>query len=161
VPGVRVVLAVLLAVALFAVTAPALTDARATVTADRLAAERADLERAAGALAAGSTAVREGDPAPRRTVRLAVPGRSLSTVGVEYVAVGCPAAVLDGVDGEPAGCEPAFVFRVADGPPTVWRLRGPPLSTPRGPVVLDPGTHRLALRYVRGPAGPTVRVTRG
>lgn len=160
---IRAVLAAILAVALLGATMPALSDARTTNAHERIELQHDTIERAAHELATGSVPVREGDLAARRVVTIDVPGRSLVTAGVELLGIGCPRAVLGT---EPiADCEPALVYRVDGGDPTVHRFPDVPLATPDGPVVLDSGSHEVTLRYVLvesdGSTEPVVQLLRG
>ncbi len=70
---IRVVLAVLVAVALLAAAAPALEDARATTTAERLDTEADRVERAVGGLVSGSVSVADPSLAARTTVTVRAP----------------------------------------------------------------------------------------
>lgn len=168
---IRAVLAVLLAVALLATAAPAVESGRAAAAEAGVTAERDRLERVAGRLAADSSAARPGDPAPRRTVRFRVPGGP-AVAPVRFAGVGCPAAVDAPVPDRPpdaAGrvrdgsgdCRAAVVYALDGREPRALPIPAVRVATPEGPVLAGGGTVRLRLRYVRGPSGPTVRVTRG
>jgi len=168
---IRAVLAVLLAVALLAAAAPAVDAGRAAAAEAGLEAERDRLERVAGRLAAGSAAARPGDPAPRRTVRFRAPDGP-AVAPVRYAGVGCPAAVAvapphrppdaAGAAGDASGdCRAAVVYALDGREPRALSIPAVRVTTPEGPVLTTGGAVRLRLRYVRGPAGPTVRVTPG
>lgn len=82
----RVVLAVLLAVALLGVAMPVVEDARADRTSTLAAGELSRLaERATGLAASGETGP---DAASRRTVDLSLPAGGFATAPLAYAAVG-------------------------------------------------------------------------
>lgn len=160
---IRVVLTVLLAVALLAVSMPTLEDARSDATAERLGTETDRLERAAGGLAADSVAV--GDP-----------GLAARTSLVVSAPTGFAAAPIDRLTlANPSRTEVAAADRLSEGTVVlVYRLRhGPTRSVPvapptdavgisleNGPIELEPGgATGLELRLVDD-GGPTVRIVR-
>lgn len=150
--AVRVALAVLLAVSLFAAVAPAVDDA-ATANAHahvRTAATR--LERVAHALLSGEDGTRSTRGGARRPLTLSVPARSFTTAGVERVAIG-------GAPGS-AGDRSVVVYALDDGARRTLSLDGVSLRTPGGPVVLGPGQHRLTLSLVAADDGAHVVLRR-
>jgi hypothetical protein len=149
---IRAVLAVALAVALFAATLPALDDARADRSATVLRTEAASLERAARSLVTGEDATSGGVPGARRRVRFRVPAATWATAGVAWVRVGGP-----------GGDRNRVTYRVASdgGEVRTVRLRGLRVRTPGGPVRLrEAGEHVLSLS-LRRDGGPVVVVRRG
>jgi len=133
--SVRVVLAVALAAALFAASAPAVDRAR-------VAHSDAVLEREADRLAAGVDALtaRSG-PGGRWVVTVRVPARSWGHAGGR-LAIGDPA----GVSWRPAG-----------GVSDAARL---PLPVVEGVVLTEPGRHRLVVRLLERDGEPAVAVDR-
>lgn len=155
---IRVVTAVLLAVALLAVSMPAIDDARVTTSMDRLETTADQIERAAGEVAADSVAV--ADPA--------LAGRSVLVVTVPSGFTAAPIDQLRIVDA-PASATHTDV----DGVQLVYRLRhGSPqalhIPPPTDAVDIDvagesvplrtSGESRLVLRLVEA-EGPTVRIS--
>jgi hypothetical protein len=146
---IRLALAVLLTVALLAVSLPAVDDARRERTA-------AGTDRAVDRLAAAATSLQHDDPvreralAPRRLVRFRLPAPSWRAAGVDAVRI----AAANGT--EPAG----VTVDLPDRRPMTHRLDAP-IRTPGGPLVLtDPGLHRLRLRLLASNPAPVVSVTR-
>ncbi|RBI63638.1 hypothetical protein DMJ13_03660 [halophilic archaeon] len=164
--SVRTALAVVLAVAICGLAAPAVEDARTT------GAERS-VERELGRLSRAMQAVESDDAVPvghrgaRRVVTPAIPAASPTSAGVEFVAVG----------GVPGRRHPkdargdVLAYRVADGRTRVrhvpfdvrvatrdgdWRVR--PDARPL--VVRSSGRTRITLRLVRYRGRPTVLVSR-
>lgn len=183
---IRAVLAAATAVALLAVTGPALVDARADTTADRLATAGDRLDRAAAGLAADSTAARPGEPAAQRTVRLRIP-EGFAAAPVTFVGIGPQSTLRDAAggsataDGEASSLDPtgeALDGTNSDASGTReenatialgYRIRGTPLRTVPLPNVataeggilgLSPGADRVRLRYVRIDGTPTVVAAR-
>jgi hypothetical protein len=159
---IRVVLTVLLAVALLAVSTPALEDAGTDTTVERLGTETDRLERAAGGITADSVAVADPSLAARTSLVVSAP-------------TGFLAAPIDRLAlAEPARTGATTEARVPEGVVLVYRLRhgsirrvpvAPPtdaigIGLRDGPIELDPdGETTLELRLVDD-GGPTVRVAR-
>jgi hypothetical protein len=143
---IRIVLAVVLTVALFATVLPAVEEGRTTRTAILMDDVVDRLERAARSLRAHEDPVRTGLTPARRTVRFRLPSRSWSTVGASLR-----------VDGR----DDAVTYRLDGRRPHRVPISGVDIRTPGGPVVVrDPGTHRLVLELIRND-GAGVRVRRG
>lgn len=172
----RVVLAALVAIALFGVAMPAVEDAR-TERAARLADAELDRVAAAATGLVDEEEVAPLDGAARRTVRLSLPERGPVTAGLAYVAVGG----VPGRDvGRDTGDADVLAYRIHGGPPTVRRLPvdlrvvadGRVLADDVPLVIGDPGPeptasgrapsggHRLVLRLVERDGDPTVLVGR-
>ncbi|WP_276300570.1 DUF7311 family protein [Halorussus lipolyticus] len=112
---IRVVLGVALAVALVAVTTPALEDARESRS--ELLAER-ELGRVEAVI---EELAREEAPGARRTLTLSLPGDSPTEASLSFVALGgvpgnSSATATDTAEGD------LLVFRVAGGPRHVRRV---------------------------------------
>lgn len=131
---VRIVLAVLLAVALLGAGLPAAERAGETRTATRLEETTARLASAAERLAMRNDPTRSG--AARQTVRLQVPPQGRLRIGPD-----------------------ALAWRVSEG---AWHYRRPPLElvTGHGPITLAPGRHRIRLSLQLRRGTPVVAVTR-
>lgn len=153
----RTVLAVALAVALLAVTTPALDDARSART-DRLTTRELDrVESAAMAL------VREEAPGARRTLTVSLPGRSPTAAQLAFVALGgVPEGTAAARAKQAAGLDAAesdvVAYRLAGGRTRVRRLGVDLRIIREGTVVADDSqalvlhggeTYRLTLRLVR------------
>jgi hypothetical protein len=151
---IRVVLAVLVAVALLAASAPAIETARAAATADRLGAEADRFERAVGAVVAGSTPVADPELAPRTTVAVRVP--------TGFAAADLDSVALVETGGAADGGGLALAYRTEGGPERTIRVGTGP--TPAA-VEVDGGRVRLRsggvtgvrVRYVDD-GGPTLRI---
>ncbi|WP_435317485.1 DUF7311 family protein [Haloarchaeobius sp. TZWSO28] len=133
--SVRPVLSVVLALALLAVTAPALDDAREHRSDQQVSTDLVRLERAADGLAASED--RTVGAGARRVVTVRLPGDAWTTREVAWVAVG-------GVPGDPDSR--LLSYRLAGGP--VQQVRtGVALHTADDtPLVLDgSGSYRLVL----------------
>lgn len=129
----RVLVAVTVAVALLAVSLPAVETTRGDRTAAKLdrAAERV------GSAGASLLADDEPDAGARRVVTVSLPSKSLTTAGVDRFAVSCR-----------DGC--AVRYRLGSGREVTNRLASVPLATPDGPVAFSKaGTHRLVLGLAR------------
>lgn len=181
----RTVLAVALAAALVAAANPALESTRTTRTDHLVAGELDRIETAAQVLAREESPAPLGDPAPRRTLTVSIPGESPTSAPVDYVALGGlpggpspeKAPVADTADRD------VFAFRVSGGRQRVrrvdfdfraaipadadpsdenstdgdsrWRVESDAI-----PIVLRGGaTYRLTLRLVRLDGRPTVLAT--
>lgn len=141
----RVVLAVAVTLALFAVAAPAVADAREYRSERVVTADLTRLERAGTALIDREDATVDLGTGPRRFITLRVPGEGFTTARIDWVALGGRPDVADPdphvVAYAPAGDEP----RTIDLPF--------PLRTPGdGPLVLD-GSGTYELRLTLGPGG--------
>ncbi|KDS91808.1 hypothetical protein FK85_17945 [Halorubrum saccharovorum] len=153
---IRVVLTVLVAVALLAVSMPALEDARTATTAEQLGTESDRVERAIGGLASGSMSVSDPSLAARTTVTVRAPGgitaapiHRLALIQPDRSGNGSGAALRYRIDGRrdrtlPIGPDAtAATVEVVDGP-IALRTRG---------------ESHLKLRLVDD-GGPTVKVER-
>lgn len=165
----RTVLAVALAAALVAAASPALESARTTRTERLTAGELDRIEAVARNLVREESPAALGDPGPRRTLTVSLPGESPTTAPVAYVALGgrpeeAPAADTAERD--------VFASRVAGSRHRVRRVdfdlraavpdddAGWRVEPDARPVVLRGGeTYRLALRLVRLDGRPTVLLT--
>lgn len=146
----RVVVALGLAVALLAVSVPALETARSEHSDRRVSAELNELTAAIADLQAREAAVRTDRVQPRRVVTVRLPGRSWTDAGIEYVAIG-------GHPDRPAGderTESAIVWRTTGGRVRTRSLPGVSVEADTadrddGPLVIrEPGRHRLAVSLV-------------
>ncbi len=177
---IRVVLIVLLAIALFAISMPALDDARTGITIDRMETEGDRIERAAGSVVADSMAVDERALAARSSLVVGPP-TGFAAAPVERFAL-VDAERVDGVDdGHRVGASERTWIGLNAGVDfdadvmLAYRLQGAPtrtvpLSNPEGVGSLDivggrvdlrtDGESRLELRFVDGGDGPTVRIQR-
>ncbi|WP_135825611.1 DUF7311 family protein [Halorussus ruber] len=150
---IRVLLGVALAVALVAVTTPALEEARASRT-ERLT-ER-ELDRVGTAV---EELAREEAPGARRTLTLSLPGDSATEAPLSFVALG---GVPDGASADERGsvseadtaARDILVFRVAGGRRHVRRV-GADLRVVRG------GTGRGVRDGTRSTADSRALVLRG
>lgn len=154
---IRVVLAALLALALFGASLPAVESAARSAAAD--AGERAtdDLKYSLRALTDSDPSA-HGVPGARATVELDLPERAVTNAGLDYIAVGGhPDRTLERDTGE----RDVLVYRVTGGR-TYVRTLDEDLET--GDTDADPlvvrGDARLRLRYVRTDDGPTVALAR-
>ncbi|MWG35430.1 DUF7311 family protein [Halomarina oriensis] len=136
----RVVLAVVVSVALLAVSVPAVEEARTDRTAASLDAATDHLRTAGARLRATSDVTAVG-PAARTVVSLDLPTRGW----------GARAGSLRVDDGE-------LAWRVGDGP---WHVeRAPHLAVPDGPLVVS-GSARLVFTHRVRDGRPVVVVRRG
>lgn len=156
---IRAVAAVLLAVALLAVSMPAIDDARVTTSTERVETTADRIERAAGRLAADSVAVADPELAGRSVLVVTAPS-------------GFTAASIDRLQIVDA---PANATRVeTDGVYLVYRFRHGSRQTVHVPPPTDAvdvdvaggsvplrtsGESRLVLRLVEAD-GPTVQIAR-
>ncbi|WP_439025563.1 DUF7311 family protein [Haloarchaeobius sp. DT45] len=122
----RPVLSVVLAVALLAVTAPALDDARAHRSDQQVSTDLARLDRAAAGLVASED--RTAGPGARRVVTVRLPAEGWTTRRVDWVTVG-------GTPGDP---DPRVLsYRLTGGPVRHVRV-AVALHTPQErPLVLE------------------------
>jgi hypothetical protein len=142
---IRVVLAVLLAVALLAAAIPAMEEGRVRRTATHLDTVTDRIERAVRSLQSHEDPVREG-VAARRIVRFRLPAGSWTAAG----------GTLH-VD----GAADRIGYRVDGHDPRWTAVRGADLRTPGGTIAVEgSGRHRLTVSLVRD-RGVAVRVTRG
>jgi hypothetical protein len=147
---IRVVLAVAVTLALFAVAAPAAADAREYRSDRVVATDLTTLERAGTALLDREDPTPERATGARRFVTLRVPGESWTTARVDWVALG----------GNPTAAEPdptVVAYALAGGEPRTIELPFPLVTDGEGPLVLG-GGGRYELRLSLGPDG--VRVER-
>jgi hypothetical protein len=143
---IRVVLAVLLTVALFAAVVPGVDEGRRSRTTIHLDDVTDRIERAVHSLRAHEDPTRPTVTGPRRIVRFRLPSRSWTTTGATLR--------VDGA-GDRIG------YRLGGGSPHWTEVEGVDLRTPEGPVVLErPGRHRLTVSLVRH-GGVGVVVSRG
>ncbi|WP_257298896.1 ABC transporter [Haloarchaeobius sp. FL176] len=147
----RVVLAVAVTLALFAVAAPAAAEAREYRSDRVVATELTTLERA------GTALLDREDPTPdpatgaRRFVTLRVPGESWTTARVDWVALG----------GRPGSATPdphLVAYAVTGGEPRTIELPFPLRTGGEGPLVLEGGGHH-ELRLSLAPNGVRVQRT--
>lgn len=166
---IRVVVTVLLAVALLAVSAPALDDARAETTAERIGTEADRTERALAALVDGSVAVDDPDLAGRTTVVVHAP-TGFAAARIERLALVNPSRT-EWKRGEPISrdtrldteTEAALLYRIRGGPTRLVAVGAPTDAVDvrvDGPIDLRTGGEsRLEFRLVDDD-GPTIRVSR-
>ena len=130
---IRIVLAAVLAVALLAVSLPAVENAQTDRTDEIVRSDLESLDAAALNLYTNDELV-EG-PDARRIVTVRIPERSWSAAAVDRVVI--------------HGENETLTYRI-DGQPTRHVPANARLARPdRGPLVLDaPGEHRLVLRLV-------------
>ncbi|MGQ3328568.1 DUF7311 family protein [Halorubrum sp. FL23] len=153
---IRVVLTVLVAVALLAVSMPALEDARAVTTDERLEAESDRVERAIGGLASGSMSVSDPSLAARTTVTVRAPS------GVAAARIDRLALVEPERPGDESGA--ALRYRIGGGRDRTVRIApeaaAASVDVVDGPIALRTrGESRLELRLVDD-EGPTVEISR-
>ncbi|MFB6112278.1 MAG: hypothetical protein ABEJ35_07070 [Halobacteriaceae archaeon] len=158
---IRLVLAVVLAVAFLGTAAPVLEDARqrtaesaATTTVERLRAAARRLQRSSDPASGNFVAV--------RTVTVALPDSGVGSSGVRWLAIG-------GVPGRAGPREPngtdLIAFHVAGETHVVWvsglefRIGTGPESSGDTRALVVRGQARIRLSYRRSPAGPVVQVT--
>ncbi|MFC7173329.1 hypothetical protein ACFQL0_08055 [Haloplanus litoreus] len=143
---IRVVLAVLLAVALLAAVGPGVEAGREARTVTHLDGVVDRIARGVQSLRAHEDPTRPGETGARRIMRVRLPTPSWTAAGATLR--------VDG-DGDRIG------YRLDGESPHRTRIRGVDLRTPSGPVVIEsPGRHRLTLSLVRQ-NGVGVVVTRG
>lgn len=135
----RVVLAVAVTLALIAVAAPAATDAREYRSDRVVATDLTRLERAGTTLLDREDPTPDPDTGPRRFVTLRVPGDTLTTTRVAWVALG----------GRPDSQNPdphVVAYALAGGEPRTVELPFPLRTPDDDPLVLDgSGTYELRL----------------
>lgn len=160
---IRVVTTVLVAVALLAVSMPAIEDARTETTVERIGTQADRIERVAGETTASSVAVVDADLAGRRSMIVSAP-TGVATAPVDRIALEEPEdsdAVPD--DRAPHGSV-VVAYRLRHGSTRAVAIPPPTdaaeFALVDGPIELRPdGETRLELRVVdRG--GPTVRIER-
>ncbi|GAA0519592.1 hypothetical protein SAMN04488066_10756 [Halorubrum aquaticum] len=160
---IRVVLTVLLAVALLAVSMPALEDARTDTTVERLGTETDRIERVAGALTADSVAVEFPSLAARTSLVVSAP-TGFAAAPIDRLVLADPARTDAVVGGRVPDDSVVLRYRLRHGP-----VRSIPIAPPTdaigisldgAPIELEPGGETgLELRLVDDD-GPTVRVAR-
>ncbi|MFB6220416.1 MAG: hypothetical protein ABEH90_03165 [Halolamina sp.] len=129
----RLLLAVVVAAVLLAVSAPAVETARADRTAAALDRTADRVEHAGASLVAAD----EPDAGARRVVTVSLPRATLTAAGVDRFVVACR-----------EGC--SVRYRLRRGREVVHHLRSAPFATPEGPVAFStPGPHRLLLGLAR------------
>jgi len=137
---VRVVLAVLVATALVAVSLPAVDEGRERATDRAVRGEVARMEAAAADLLATEETVPNPSNAPRRTVRISLPERSWHRAGVDGLTI------RDPVDGSARG---SVAYTVAGRSRRAVTVAAP-LRPAAGQLELPGGgDYRLRLRLVR------------
>jgi hypothetical protein len=148
---VRVVLAVLLAGALVAVSLPAVDQGRERAT-DREVRDEIDrIDRAAAALVATEETVSDASHAPQRTVTVSLPKRSWHRAGVDRLAIRGPAA---------GSSETEVAYAVAGRARRVVTLDVPLHPSSETLELPGGGDYRLRLRLVRVDGERTVVVDR-
>ncbi|WP_335999872.1 DUF7311 family protein [Halorientalis halophila] len=158
----RPVLAVLLATALLAASAPGVQSAARERTGGQLAAEADRLETAVADLRERESAT-TGSPGARRIVTVDLPARSRTAAGVDVLAIG---GIPDGsASSNRTGVD--LAWRVAEGATATRRLPEIRIAWLRDgdlvaePLVLEsPGEHRLALTLLERDDRPVVGVRR-
>lgn len=144
----RLVLAVVLAGALLAATAPSLEDGRAAATDRRLRGQLTSIRNVAHELARTNDPVAPGRRGARRVVELTLP-KGVAAAPVEYVELG-------GDDGS------TLAYALAGGARREIHVDGIGFRTTgarSGPLVLrEGGRYRLALELVRADGKPAVVV---
>ena len=153
---IRVVLTVLVAVALLAVSMPALEDARTATTEERLDTESDRVERAIGGLASGSMSVSDPSLAARTTVTVRAPS------GVTAARIDRLALVESRRSENGSGV--ALRYRLDGGRdrilPVVPEHVAATVEVDDGPIALRTrGESRLELRLVDD-GGPAVKIAR-
>ncbi|WP_121822208.1 DUF7311 family protein [Halostella salina] len=148
---VRVVIAVLLAGALVAVSLPLVDDGRGRATDRQVRGEITRVERAAADLLATEETVADRSRAPRRTVTVSLPERSWHRAGVEQLTVRPPP------DGASTG---RIRYAVAGRPEAVATLDVPLRPADDSLELRGSGEYRLRLRLVRVDGDRTVVVDR-
>lgn len=159
----RVVLAVLLAVALLGVSLPAVETARVERSATAVEGDLAAFETTVRDLATAADPATELDGAARRTVTVEVPRGSLTTAPVEFVAVGgLPEESVSLQDGSSV-----LAYRVGGTThvrriPVEVRVLGPDgdLGPPGEPLVLRE-SKQVTLLLLERNGDPVVAVTTG
>lgn len=159
---VRVALAMLVAVALVAVSTPAVEDARTTRSAEHVRTELGGLERAIHGLAAEEDATTGPALGPRRVRQVTIPRASFATAPIEWVALG-------GYPDEPSPRDrddTDVLVAAIEGGPTVRvvvaidlrMIADGSVHPDDEPLVLGPGRHRLTLTLIQRGGRPTVLV---
>ncbi|WP_123619884.1 hypothetical protein [Halorubrum sp. CSM-61] len=152
---IRVVLTVLVAVALLAVSMPALEDSRTGTTDERLGTESDRVERAIGGLAAGSMSVSDPSLAARTTVTVRAPS-GVTAARVDRLAL----VETERPESEPV---PALRYRIDGGRERTASI-APEVTTATVEIVDGPielrtrGESRLELRLVDGPIVEIARI---
>lgn len=144
----RVVVAVVLTVALLAVTLPALETARHDRSAQRVQGELDGLTAVIRDVHTREDAVPAGRAGARRVVTIRLPARTWTDAGVEYVAIG-GSPPDTGMDER---TKTTFAWQVTGQRPHERRLDIPVEGGPpnEGPLIIrSPGVHRLAISRVR------------
>jgi len=142
----RVVVAIVLAVALLAVSLPALETARHDHSEQRVSAALDRLTATVQDVHAREAAVGEGMDGARRVVTVRLPARTWTDAGIEYLAIGAHPD-RHGVD---ETNESTFVWQVTGNEPRERRLTDIPVEADtdggENPLVIrEPGIHRLAV----------------
>ncbi|SMO36035.1 DUF7311 family protein [Halorubrum cibi] len=160
---IRVVLTVFLAIALLAVSMPALEDARRDTTVERLETETHRLERVAGGLAAHSVAVGDPDLAARTSLVVSVP-TGFAATPIERIALAEPPRAAAMTERRVHRGAVVLVYRLRHGSVRTFPIAPPTgavgVTLRDGPIELEPGGETgLELRLVDD-GGPTVRIGR-
>ena len=160
---IRVVLTVLLAVALLAVSMPALGDARADTTVERLGTETDRIERAAGGLTAHSVAVGGPDLAARTSLVVSAP-TGFAAAPIDRLALVDPTRPDVTAEDRPSEGTVVLAYRLRQRPVRSIPVTPPTdavgISLENGPIELEPGGEtELEFRLVDDD-GPTVRIAR-
>lgn len=142
----RVVVAIVLAVALLSVSLPALDTARHDHSEQRVHATLARLTAAIADVHAREAAVREGAAGAQRIVTVRLPARTWADAGIEYLAIGAHPD-HPGVD---EANESTFVWQVTGNQPQERRVTSVPVEadteSDENPLVIqEPGVHRLVV----------------
>jgi hypothetical protein len=157
----RVVVAVALAVALLAVSLPALETARADRSEHRVEGEIDGLAAAIEDVHARESAVRAGSAGARRVVTLRVPAQSWTDAGIEYVAIGGRPDRSDVDDRNST----VLAWRVTGREPRERRIpdvtvAGDTVGDSGSVVIREPGVHRLSVSLTECGNGTAIVVRR-
>ncbi|WP_136715815.1 DUF7311 family protein [Halorientalis salina] len=145
----RVVVAVALAVALLAVTLPALETARADRSEHRVEGEIDGLAAAIEDVYARESAAPAGSAGARRVVTLRVPAQSWTDAGIEYVAIGGRPDWSDVDDRNST----VLAWQVTGREPQERRIPDVTVAGDTGGdtgsvVIREPGIHRLSVALI-------------
>ncbi|PSP76085.1 hypothetical protein BRC81_13880 [Halobacteriales archaeon QS_1_68_20] len=158
----RVVLAVLLAVALLGVTVPAVEDARVERSATIAEGELAAFETAVQDLVATEDPAPDAERAARRTLTLDVPTRTFTTARVAFVALGgLPDRTIEPVAGTVIAYQLQGTTYTRRLPVPVRVLEPDGDLGPAGEPLVVRGTTRVTLLLLERGGDPVVAVTDG
>ncbi|MHC3437318.1 DUF7311 family protein [Natrialbaceae archaeon A-gly3] len=135
---IRTILAVVLSVAIVALSVPAIDHGASVRTERTLEADLAAIDEEAAALLESEELPPPGQPGPQRTVTVTLSGESLTTASVAYVAIGGDRSTSDDVL--------VVAYRLEGGPERTVHVDAPVRPDGGDPIVLrGSGEHDLRL----------------